>query len=66
MDRALLDKLRATVGAPHVLTGIDLSPYVVEGRTPAAAVFPGSIDEVATVVQQAGAAGVPVLPWGGG
>ena len=43
---ALLDKLRAIVGAAHVLTGVELSPYVVEGRTPEAAVFPGSVDEV--------------------
>ena len=63
---ALLDKLRATLGAAHVLTGADRSPFVVEGRTPDVVVFPGSADEVVTVVQQAGAAGIPVLPWGGG
>jgi len=63
---ALLDKLRATLGAAHVLTGADRSPFVIEGRTPDVVVFPGSADEVVTVVQQAAAAGVPVLPWGGG
>ena len=63
---ALLDTLRATVGAAHVLTGVELSPFVVEGRTPEAAVFPGKVEEVAAVVAQAAAAGVPVLPWGGG
>ena len=63
---ALLDKLRATLGAAHVLTGADRSPYVVEGRTPDVVVFPGSADEIVTVVQQAAAAGVPVVPWGGG
>lgn len=63
---ALLDKLRATLGAAHVLTGVDLSPFVVEGRTPAAAVFPGSIEEVAAVVQHAAAAGACIMPWGGG
>jgi glycolate oxidase FAD binding subunit len=63
---ALLDKLRATLGAAHVLTGVDLSPFVVEGRTPDAAVFPGSVDEVAAVVQQAAAAGTTIIPWGGG
>lgn len=66
MDPALLDRLRATLGVAHVLTGVDLSPYVVEGRTPEAAVFPGSLEEVAAVVRHAGAAGVPILPWGGG
>jgi glycolate oxidase FAD binding subunit len=63
---ALLDTLRATVGAAHVLTGVELSPFVVEGRTPEAAVFPGKPEEVTAVVAQAAAAGVPVLPWGGG
>jgi glycolate oxidase FAD binding subunit len=63
---ALLDKLRTTVGAAHVLTGVELSPFVVEGRTPVAAVFPGTPDEVAAVVQQAAAAGTTIVPWGGG
>jgi hypothetical protein len=47
----LLDKLRSIVGPQHVLTGVDRSPYVVEGRTPEAAVFPGTIDEVRAVVE---------------
>ncbi|HEX2438835.1 MAG TPA: FAD-binding oxidoreductase [Methylomirabilota bacterium] len=63
---ALLDTLRTTVGAAHVLTGVELSPFVVEGRTPDAAVFPGSADEVAAVVRAAAEAGAAVLPWGGG
>ena len=62
----LLEKLRAALGPANVLTGVDLSPFVVEGRTPEVAVFPGSGDEVATVVQQAVAAGLPIMPWGGG
>jgi glycolate oxidase FAD binding subunit len=62
----LLDKLRAIVGPAHVLTGVALSPYVIEGRTPDAAVLPGSVEEVAAVVAQAAEAGVPVVPWGGG
>lgn len=66
MDAALLDKLRAIVGPPHVLTGVALGPYVVEGRTPDAVVFPGSVDEVRAVVSAAAGAGVPVTPWGGG
>jgi glycolate oxidase FAD binding subunit len=63
---ALREKLSAVVGPVNVLTGIELSPYVVEGRTPDAAVFPGSIDEVAAVVGLAAKEGVPVTPWGGG
>jgi len=63
---ALLDKLRATVGTQNVLTGVELSPYVIEGRTPEAAVFPGSVDEVAAVIGLAADAARPVTPWGGG
>ena len=29
-----LEKLRRIAGAPNVLTGVDCSPYVLEGRTP--------------------------------
>ncbi len=66
MQPAVLEKLRGIVGPVHVLTGIELSPYVVEGLTPEAAVFPGSVDEVRGVVAVAAEAEVPVLPWGGG
>ena len=66
MPSALPDQLRRIVGAPHVLTGVDCSPYVVEGRAPEAAVFPGTKEEVAAVVALAGQAGVPVTPWGAG
>ena len=66
MQPAILDKLRAIVGPSHLLTGIELSPYVVEGRTPDAAVFPGTVDEIQGVVAIAAQSGVPVMPWGGG
>jgi glycolate oxidase FAD binding subunit len=66
VQAALLEKLRSIVGAPHVLTGVDLSPYVVEGRTPEAAVFPGSVEETRGVVALAAEAEVPVIAWGGG
>jgi len=66
VQAAVLEKLRAIVGAPHVLTGVDLSPYVVEGRTPEAAVFPGTIDDVRALVTLAGESDLPVVAWGGG
>ncbi|MBI2015276.1 MAG: FAD-binding oxidoreductase [Candidatus Rokubacteria bacterium] len=66
MPDGLLDTLRAIVGPANVLTGVDLSPYVVEGRTPDAAVFPGSTEEVAAVVTLAAGAETPLVPWGGG
>jgi glycolate dehydrogenase FAD-binding subunit len=54
------------VGPANVLTGADLGPYVLEGRTPEAAVFPGTVEEVRTVLELASTAGVPMIPWGGG
>jgi len=63
---ALLHKLCTTVGAANVLTGVELSPYVVEGRTPDAAIFPGSIEEVAAVMALASEVASPVTAWGGG
>jgi glycolate dehydrogenase FAD-binding subunit len=62
----LPDKLRAIVGAPHVLTGVDCSPYVIEGRAPEAVAFPGTKEEVASLLQVASEAALPVTPWGGG
>ena len=66
MPGPLLDKLRAIVGGNHVLGGVELSPYVIDGRTPEAAVFPGTVDEVAAVVSYASEVAVPLFPWGGG
>lgn len=66
MPVALVDKLRAVLGAPHVLTGIELSPFVIDGRTPEAAVFPGSVTDVCAAVRLAAEAAVSILPWGGG
>ncbi|PYM95051.1 MAG: hypothetical protein DME08_16730 [Candidatus Rokuibacteriota bacterium] len=66
VDIAVLDKLRAVVGPTNVLGTVELAPYVVEGRTPEAALVPGSVDEVRAVVEIAAGAGVPIVPWGGG
>ncbi|HYB43740.1 MAG TPA: FAD-binding oxidoreductase [Candidatus Methylomirabilis sp.] len=62
----MIDKLRSLVGDPHVLTGIECSPYVLEGRAPEAVVFPGSKEEVAAVLALAAEQRIPVMPWGGG
>jgi glycolate oxidase FAD binding subunit len=62
----MLDKLRSLVGPANVLAGIDCSPYVLEGRTPEAVVFPGSKEEVGAILALASERGIPVLPWGGG
>jgi glycolate oxidase FAD binding subunit len=62
----MLDKLRNLVGSAHVLSGVECSPYVLEGRTPEAVVCPGSKEEIGAVLTLASEHGVPVLPWGGG
>src|SRR5262249_35795971 len=61
-----LERLRSIAGVPHVLTGVECSPYVLEGRTPEAVVFPGSKEEIAAVLVLASDESVPVTPWGGG
>ena len=66
MPDALLDGLRGLVGPANVLTGIELGPYVIEGRTPDAAVFPRSVAEVVGVLALATEAELPIVPWGGG
>lgn len=66
MQPVPLDKFRAVVGPANVLSGVELSPYVVEGRTPETAVFPGSLDELRVIVELAADAEVPLVPWGGG
>jgi len=71
---ALLDKLRAIVGAPHVLThddpARDLSAWENDWRQRArgralAVVRPASTAEVAAVVKACAAAGASIVPQGG-
>ncbi|MBI4013378.1 MAG: FAD-binding oxidoreductase [Candidatus Rokubacteria bacterium] len=66
MSAALLRTITDIVGPAHCLAGTDRGPFVVEGRTPCAVVFPGSIEEASRVVAAAADAEVPVVPWGGG
>ncbi len=68
----LLNRLRTTVGAAHVLTPdqTDLSAYEQDWRQrhrgrALAVVRPGNTTEVAQVVQACAAAGVSVVPQGG-
>ncbi|MFQ5828106.1 MAG: FAD-binding oxidoreductase [Candidatus Methylomirabilia bacterium] len=66
MHQALVEKIKGVVGSQHTLTGVELSPYVLEGRTPEVAVFPASAEEVSELVALASEAELPVIPWGGG
>jgi len=70
MSAALLDRLRAAVGADHVLATGDLSAWEVDWRRrwrgrALAVVRPGSTDEVVAVVQACAAHGVSLVPQGG-
>ena len=66
--RLLLDTLRATLGADHVLTAPgDVAGYAEDWRkryrgTPLAVVLPGSTDEVAQVLRACHAAHMAIVP----
>ena len=67
---ALLDALRATLGAAHVLTEGDRSAWEVDWRRrwrgkALAVVRPGSTEEVATVMSLCAQHGTAVVPQGG-
>jgi len=70
MSGALLEALRAAVGAAQVLTEGDLSAYELDWRRrwrgrALAVVRPASTDEVALVVRACAAHGASVVPQGG-
>ncbi|KQP43174.1 FAD-binding oxidoreductase [Pseudorhodoferax sp. Leaf274] len=70
MTAALLDSLRAIVGAPHVLTEGDLSAWEQDWRKRArgkalAVVRPATTEQVAGVVKACAAAGTSLVPQGG-
>ncbi len=70
MTAALLDTLRQTVGAAHVLTDGDLAAYEQDWRRrqrgrALAVVRPASTAEVAAVVRACAAAGTSIVPQGG-
>jgi FAD/FMN-containing dehydrogenase len=67
---AVLDALRAAVGAAHVRVDDDLSAYEVDWRKryrgrALAVVRPASTAEVAAVVRACGASGTPIVTQGG-
>ncbi len=65
-EGALVQRLSDLVGREHVVTGPGASRYVVDGKVPQAVVFPGSVEEVSTIMALASAEGVKVVPWGSG
>ncbi|MGH7405406.1 MAG: FAD-binding oxidoreductase [Candidatus Methylomirabilales bacterium] len=65
-EERLAQRLGELIGAKHVLLGSDASAYAVDGKSPQAAVFPGSVDEMAAVMACASAERLKVAPWGSG
>ncbi len=66
----IIDKLKAALGARHVLTGAEAQGYARDWTgayswTPLAVLRPGSTSEVSAVLRLAHEAGVPVVPVGG-
>ncbi len=59
--------LAQAIGADHVLAAVEsTAPYAVDGVCPPLVLRPGTQDEVAVVVTACAAAGVALVPWGGG
>ncbi|MEH7828300.1 FAD-binding oxidoreductase [Gemmobacter denitrificans] len=70
MSDALIQDLRALIGAPHVLIGADLAPYCGDWTghytsAPCAVARPADTAQVSAVVQACARHGVPVVPVGG-
>lgn len=65
-EERLAQRLGELVGAKHVRLGGDVPAYAVDGRSPQAAVFPGSVEEMAAVMACASAERLKVAPWGSG
>ena len=62
----LAKSLEGIVGAEHFRADGEAGRYAVDGVTPSAVVFPGSVEEVSAVLAACSKAGTAVVPWGGG
>jgi FAD/FMN-containing dehydrogenase len=70
MTDVFLERCRAAVGAPHVLTGADMAPYLTDWRgrftgRARAVLRPADAQEVALVVRACAEHRVPLVPQGG-
>lgn len=63
---SLAERLSTLVGKEHVVAGAEVSRYAVDGKTPAAVVLPGSVEEVSAVMAFASTEKLKVAPWGSG
>lgn len=65
--RALTSALESALSAEHVYTNpATCAAFAVQGITPGCVVAPGSLEELAVVMQAAAERAAAVVPWGGG
>ena len=65
--QAFYQKLGEIAGAKNVRTGEKATtPYMIDGFTPQAVVFPTSTEQVASIIKAANESRKTLIPWGGG
>ncbi|MEE9366063.1 MAG: FAD-binding oxidoreductase [Dehalococcoidales bacterium] len=65
--QAFYQKLGEITGAENVLTGEKATaPYIVDGISPQAVVYPASTGQVADIIKAANESRITLVPWGGG
>ncbi|HZY30523.1 MAG TPA: FAD-binding oxidoreductase [Candidatus Methylomirabilis sp.] len=62
----LTARLEGIVGAEHVLPEERCAQYAVDGKVPAAAAFPATVEELSEVMRLASSERLSVVPWGNG
>lgn len=58
--------LENVIGADQVITGPEAATFAIDGKTPRAVVFPGTVEETSSVMAIASEAALKVIPWGAG
>lgn len=62
----LAEQFQEVLPAEAILAGPELDRFSVDGLAPRVVVSPGSVEEVAAVLQRCHHEGLAVVPWGGG
>ena len=62
----LAARLAGIVGQEHVLAQERCAQYAVDGKTPIAAAFPATVEELSEVMRLASSERLSVVPWGSG
>ena len=61
-----VNALKNIVGADQLITGPEADSFAIDGKTPRAVVFPGTVEETSSVMTMASEATLNVIPWGAG